>query len=199
MCTLFPKDTDLNLPDSDIRYFPDFLMTEKADFYFNRLKKDIPWQQDEIKVFGKIYPQPRLTALYGNNGKPYTYSNITMQPHDFTDILLEIKKKIETKSDVTFTTCLLNLYRHGKDSNGWHADNEKELGRNPVIASITLGQERYFHLKHRTDKNLRQKILLKHGSLLLMQGATQQHWLHQIPKTAKPVGERINLTFRVIV
>lgn len=199
MCTLLPKDTDLNLPDSDIRYFPDFLMAEKADFYFNRLKKDVPWQQDDIKVFGKIYPQPRLTALYGNNGKPYTYSNITMQPHDFTNILLEIKKKVETKTDVTFTTCLLNLYRHGKDSNGWHADNEKELGPNPVIASITLGQERYFHLKHRTDKNLRQKILLEHGSLLLMQGATQHHWLHQIPKTAKPVGKRINLTFRVIV
>lgn len=159
----------------------------------------MPWQQDDIKVFGKIYPQPRLTALYSNNGKPYSYSNITMQPHNFTEVLMEIKKKIETKTDVAFTTCLLNRYRHGKDSNGWHADNEKELGENPVIASVTLGQERYFHLKHRTDKDLRQKLLLQHGSLLVMQGATQNHWLHQIPKTTKPIGERINLTFRVIV
>ena len=189
----------LNLPDSDIAYFPDFFSKRKADAYFEHLKKEVPWQQDDIKVFGKIYPQPRLTALYGNNGKPYSYSNIIMQPHDFTDVLLEIKKKIETKTDVIFTTCLLNRYRHGKDSNGWHSDNEKELGINPVIASVTLGQERYFHLKNREDKSLKHKLLLEHGSLLLMQGATQHHWLHQIPKTAKPIGERINLTFRVIV
>jgi len=199
MRRLFSKNTDLNLPDSDIRYVPDFLLTEKADFYFNHLKKEVPWQLDDIKVFGKTYPQPRLTALYGNNGKSYSYSNIAMKPHDFTDVLLEIKEKIENKTDVIFTTCLLNLYRNGKDSNGWHADNEKELGINPVIASVTLGQERYFHLKHRVDKSLKHKLLLGHGSLLLMQGATQHHWLHQIPKTAKPIGERINLTFRVIV
>lgn len=196
---LFPTTNRLDLPDADILYFPDFLREARADAYFKHFIEDVPWQQDDIKVFGKVYPQPRLTALYGNNGKPYSYSNITMQPHEFSDDLLNIKKQIETKTGVVFTTCLLNRYRHGKDSNGWHADNEKELGRNPVVASITLGQERYFHLKHRTHKNLRQKLLLKHGSLLLMQGATQHHWLHQIPKTARPIGERINLTFRVIV
>jgi len=199
MCSLFAKPIDLNLPDSDIRYYPEFLATEKADFYFKRLKQDIKWQQDDIRVFGKIYPQPRLTALYGNNRKPYSYSNISMQPYDFTEELLEIKKKIETKTDARFTTCLLNLYRDGKDSNGWHADNEKELGTNPVIASVSLGQERYFHLKHREERSLKHKLLLEHGSLLLMQGTTQHHWLHQIPKTAKSVGERINLTFRVIM
>jgi alkylated DNA repair dioxygenase AlkB len=90
------------------------------------------------------------------------------------------------------------LYRNGSDSNGWHADNEKELGKNPVIASVTLGQERYFHLKHKNDPRLKHKILLEHGSLLLMQGETQHHWLHQIPKTTRPIGQRINLTFRVI-
>ncbi len=189
----------LNLPDSDITYYPNFFSKDKADTYFEHFKREVPWQQDDIKVFGKVYPQPRLTALYSNNGKPYSYSNITMQPHDFTEVLMEIKKKIETKTDVVFTTCLLNRYRHGKDSNGWHADKEKELGKNPVIASVTLGQERYFHLKHRNEKDLRQKLLLRHGSLLLMQGATQHYWLHQIPKTSKPIGERINLTFRVIV
>lgn len=196
---LFPKTNRLNLPDADILYFPDFLSKDKADIYFQHFKNDVPWQQDDIKVFGKVYAQPRLTALYGNNGKPYSYSNITMQPHAFSEDLFAIKSQIETKTDAVFTTCLLNRYRHGKDSNGWHADNEKELGRNPVIASITLGQERYFHLKHRTDKNLKKKLLLEHGSLLLMQGATQHHWLHQIPKTARPIGERINLTYRVIV
>ncbi|MGB6151353.1 MAG: alpha-ketoglutarate-dependent dioxygenase AlkB [Pricia sp.] len=195
---LFPKTNRLNLPDADILYFPDFLYKDEADRYFRHFKEDVPWQQDDIKVFGKVYSQPRLTALYGNNGKPYSYSNITMRPHEFSDALLKIKKQIETQTDVLFTTCLLNLYRNGKDSNGWHADNEKELGLNPVIASITLGQERYFHLKHRTDKTLTKKLLLEHGSLLLMQGATQHHWLHQIPKTARPIGERINLTFRVI-
>ena len=189
----------IELPDSHIRYFPDSLDSKKADAYFQGFRNDVPWQQDNIKVFGKVYPQPRLTALYANNGKPYSYSNITMQPHEFSNDLIEIKNKIETKTDAAFTTCLLNLYRNGKDSNGWHADNEKELGRNPVIASITLGQERYFHLKHRNNKNLKHKILLQHGSLLLMEGATQHHWLHQVPKTAKSIGERINLTFRVIV
>lgn len=188
----------LNLPDSDIIYFPRFLDMDKANFYFEHFKAVVPWQQDDIKVFGKVYPQPRLTALYGNNGKPYAYSNITMQPHEFSEALLEIKSKIETETSALFTTCLMNRYRNGTDSNGWHSDNEKELGRNPVIASITLGQERYFNLKHREDKNIKHKLLLQHGSLLLMQGATQHHWLHQIPKTAKPIGERINLTFRVI-
>lgn len=188
----------LQLPDSDIIYFPDFIGKDMADVYFEHFKEDVPWQQDDIKVFGKVHPQPRLTALYGNNKKPYSYSNITMQPHEFTDALLEIKNKIETKTEARFTTCLLNRYRHGQDSNGWHADNEKELGKNPVIASITMGQERFFHLKHRSNKALKHKILLEHGSLLLMQGTTQHHWLHQIPKTAKPIGERINLTFRVI-
>lgn len=196
--SLFTEERSLELPDSDIIYFPKFIDTALANSYFKVFRNTIPWQQDDIKVFGKVYAQPRLTALYGNNGKPYSYSNITMKPHEFTQELLEIKQLIEKNTEVEFTTCLLNLYRDGKDSNGWHADNEKELGKNPVIASVTLGQERFFHLKHRTQKELKHKLLLEHGSLLLMKGKTQHHWLHQIPKTAKVVGERINLTFRVI-
>jgi alkylated DNA repair dioxygenase AlkB len=156
------------------------------------------WQQDDIKIFGKVYQQPRLTALFGTNGKPYSYSNITMQPHRFTKELLEIKQKIGFLCEAEFTTCLLNLYRDGKDSNGWHADDEQELGQNPTIASVSLGQERFFHLRHKKNKSLKHKILLEHGSLLLMQGETQHHWQHQIPKTAKPMGERVNLTFRVL-
>ncbi len=198
MESLFEEELKLQLPDSTIRYFPSFFSKKMSDGYFEVLRKTVPWQQDDITVFGKTYAQPRLTALFGNNGKPYSYSNITMQPHGFTPELLEIKNRIEQKTTVIFTTCLLNLYRDGQDSNGWHADNEKELGKNPVIASITLGQERLFHLKHRTRKELKHKLLLKHGSLLLMEGETQHHWLHQIAKTRKPIGERINLTFRVI-
>lgn len=194
----FPKRVNLKLPNSQILYYPHFLGHEEADHYLRIFKTTILWQQDDIKVFGKIYPQPRLTALFGNNGKLYSYSNITMQPRNFTDQLLEIKQKIEFLCEAEFTTCLLNLYRDGKDSNGWHADDEQALGLNPTIASVSLGHERFFHLRHKKDKSLKHKMLLEHGSLLLMQGETQHHWLHQIPKTSKPVGERINLTFRVI-
>ncbi|MUH38054.1 alpha-ketoglutarate-dependent dioxygenase AlkB [Zobellia amurskyensis] len=192
---LFRDKIHLNLPDSDITYYPNFMVKADATVFFDLLREETPWQQDDITVFGKTYAQPRLTALYGNNGKPYSYSKLVMVPHTFTPQLLNIKEKVETIAGVSFTTCLLNLYRNGKDSNGWHADNEKELGKNPIIASVTLGQERFFHLKHRTDKSLKQKILLEHGSLLLMKGATQEHWLHQVPKTTKIVDERINLTF----
>ena len=195
---LFSEPYDLDLLDSNICYFPGFLSTALADAYFNTLLTETKWQQDEIKIFGKTHPQPRLTALYASNSKSYSYASICMQPLKFTETLVEIKQKVEAVSTIKFTSCLLNLYRDGKDSNGWHADNEKELGKNPVIASITLGQERMFHLKHRSDKTLKHKILLQHGSLLLMQGETQHHWLHQIPKSARPMEKRINLTFRVI-
>ncbi|WP_297796556.1 alpha-ketoglutarate-dependent dioxygenase AlkB [uncultured Eudoraea sp.] len=192
------KKYKLPLPDSDISYFPNFLESEYASAYFKSLKSDVPWRQDEIKVFGKIYPQPRLTALYGTNNKSYSYSGIVMKPLPFNESLKAISKKLSKLTPVEFTSCLINYYRDGKDSNGWHSDDEKELGKNPVIASVSLGQERYFHLRHRKRKELKHKILLDHGSLLLMSGPTQHFWHHQIPKTAKSIGERINLTFRVI-
>jgi alkylated DNA repair dioxygenase AlkB len=188
----------LHLPDADIQYLPHFLASAEATHYFTALREQADWQEEEIKVFGKTYAQPRLTALYGNNGKPYRYSNITMVPAVFGPELLQIKKKVEEQIQVVFTTCLLNLYRDGRDSNGWHADNERELGPNPVIASVSLGAERYFHLKHNSLPKERYKLRLGHGSLLLMKGPTQHCWKHQIPKTAQPVAERINLTFRVI-
>lgn len=188
----------IKIPNSDIIYYPSFFKTEQATAYFDKLLKEIPWQQDDITLFGKTYAQPRLTALFGNNEKNYTYSNISMKPHSFPNTLLEIKHKIEETTKASFTTCLANLYRNGTDSNGWHADNEKELGMNPIIASVSLGQERYFHLKHKSDSSIKKKILLDHGSLLLMKGETQHHWLHQIPKTKKVIKKRINLTFRII-
>jgi alkylated DNA repair dioxygenase AlkB len=187
-----------NLPDADIIYYPQFFEKKEADAYLEQLTQEIPWQQDTIRVYGKSYPQPRLTSLFGNKGKSYSYSNIIMHPHEWNIQLNEIKSKIEKRIGTNFTSVLLNLYRDGNDSNGWHADNEKELGRNPIIASVSFGAERVFHLKHNSIVGLQQKICLEHGSLLLMQGSTQHFWKHQIAKTSKNIGPRINLTFRVI-
>jgi alkylated DNA repair dioxygenase AlkB len=196
---LFSEEkTTLHLPDAELIYIPNFINLQKANQYFKYLKLNINWQQDDITLFGKTYKQPRLTALYAENDRSYSYSNITMHPNPFPFELLQLKQLIETESDHKFTTALINLYRDGNDSNGWHADNEKELGEHPIIASLSLGAPRLFHFKHRHLKEERHKILLEHGSLLLMKGAMQKHWLHQIPKTKKNIGERINLTFRSI-
>ncbi|MCW5517398.1 alpha-ketoglutarate-dependent dioxygenase AlkB family protein [Muriicola sp. Z0-33] len=196
---LFPRSIQrLKLPESSISYYPGFFTTEEADHYLRKFMTDVLWQQDDITVFGKAYPQPRLTALYANNENSYSYSNVVMEPHPFTEELYNIKQRLKEVTPADFTTCLLNLYRDGQDSNGWHADDEKELGDNPVIASVSFGQERFFHLRHKWDKSLKHKILLEHGSLLLMAGETQHYWQHQIPKTSQAVRERINLTFRVI-
>lgn len=199
MNSLFPKDKiTFNLPDAEIEYYPNFFDSVRANELFEKLRNEIPWQQDSITVFGKTHPQPRLTALFGNEGKPYGYSNIVMQPHAWNALLMFIKNEIEEAVQEHFTTVLLNNYRDGKDSNGWHADNERELGRNPVIASVSFGAERSFQLQHNTIKEQKLKINLEHGSLLIMKGTTQHFWKHQIPKTAKPIGPRINLTFRII-
>ena len=199
MNSLFQSEPiQLHLPDAAIIYYPHFFDKNDADALFTQLKNEIPWQQDDIQVFGKIHPQPRLTALYGNEGKPYSYSNIKMQPHPWNLLLQKIKSYVENVAETNFTTVLLNYYRDGKDSNGWHADNEKELGTNPVIASVSFGAERIFQLKHNTLKDQKKNIVLEHGSLLIMKGTTQHFWKHQIPKTSKPIGPRINLTFRVI-
>ena len=199
MNSLFPSDKIIfNLQDADLEYYPNFFDINKSNELFQKLKTEVPWQQDDIKVYGKIYAQPRLTALYGNEGKPYGYSNIVMQPHNWSPLIMFIKNEIENVCSENFTTVLLNNYRDGRDSNGWHSDNEKELGRNPIIASVSFGSERVFQMKHNTIKELKQNIILEHGSLLIMKGTTQHFWKHQIPKTAKPISERINLTFRII-
>lgn len=199
MNLLFKSEPILfNLPDSEIIYLPSLFDKKEADAIFEQLITDIPWQQDDIRVFGKVHPQPRLTALFGNEGRSYSYSNIKMQPHPWNALLQKIKSQVESVSETKFTTVLLNQYRDGKDSNGWHADNEKELGINPIIASVSFGSERVFQLKHNTIANLKQNILLEHGSLLVMKGTTQHFWKHQIPKTSKIIESRINLTFRVI-
>ena len=199
---LFPQSNEfikLPLKNANVLYLEQFYNSETSNFLFNTLRKEIQWQQDNIKLFGKTYKQPRLTALYAENEKPYSYSNITMYPESFFKELEQVKSDIEEKIAHKFTTCLANLYRTGNDSNGWHSDNEKELGHNPVIASLSLGATRSFQLKHKTDSSLRFNIELPSGSLLIMKGTTQEFWKHQIPKTKKHVGERINLTFRTIL
>lgn len=199
MNSLFPSEKiNFDLPNAVIEYYPNVFDSAKAQLLFEKLYAEIPWQHDTITVYGKSHLQPRLTALFGNEGKPYSYSNITMQPNPWNALLMFIKNEVEEICQEQFTTVLLNLYRDGKDSNGWHADNERELGRNPIIASVSFGVERMFHLQHNTIAEAKQKILLEPGSLLVMKGETQHFWKHQIPKTAKPIGPRINLTFRSI-
>jgi alkylated DNA repair dioxygenase AlkB len=198
--TLFSNEKQqLRLPDADLEYIPDFLTKTVADMYYKLLLHDTNWRHDDITVFGKTYKQPRLTALFGESDQSYSYSNITMYPEPFTETLERLKQKVENQCSSTFNTVLLNLYRSGNDSNSWHADNEKELGINPTIASLSLGETRPFHFKHRKDKEHRYKINLKHGSLLIMKGAMQHHWLHQIAKTKRRVNPRINLTFRYLI
>jgi len=175
------------VPDAEIILYPNFLGQEQAVDFFQKLQSEIPWQQDSITVYGKTHAQPRLTALFGNEGKPYAYSNIVMQPHPWTPLLTFLKEEIEAVCEERFTTVLLNLYRNGQNSNG-----------NPVIASLSLGAERMFHLQHNTIKDAKLKINLTPGSLLVMKGTTQHFWKHQIPKTTKPIGPRINLTFRIL-
>ncbi len=187
------------LPNAELIYVPDFFSTQEANNYFRVIKDQTNWQHDDITVFGKTHKQPRLTALFGETNQTYSYSNITMHPEAFTKDLLSIKSKVEKFSDEKFNTLLINLYRDGSDSNGWHADNEKELGKNPIIASVSFGEERPFHYKHRTIKTERHKLQLEHGSLLIMKGEMQHYWLHQIAKTKRQIQPRINLTFRRLV
>ena len=170
---------------------------QEADFYLEQFSKSIAWKQEEMKMYGKIVKFPRLTAWYGDNDKPYSFSGITLQPHPWTKELKEIKSKIEPLSNEKFNSVLLNLYRDGTDSISWHTDAEKELGRNPVIVSVNFGAERTFQLRHMETKE-RIDISLTHGSLLIMMGELQHYWQHQVPKTKIVKTQRINLTFRAI-
>lgn len=196
---LFSNSSENLLPfNGESRYFPDFFRKEDGDEFFEKLKNQIEWKQEPIKIFGKSIMQPRLTALYGNPEKPYGYSGIIMHPLDWTDFLLEIKNRVEEKAETCFTHVLLNYYRDGKDSMGWHRDNEAVLGPNPTIASVSFGETREFQLRHYTEKKYKLKLSLGNRSLLIMSGSSQHYWEHQIPKTGKLLGPRINLTFRKI-
>jgi alkylated DNA repair dioxygenase AlkB len=174
-----------------------FFDKPSSDNYLKVLLDSIDWKQEKMNMYGKELLFPRLTAWYGDNDKPYSFSGITLQPQQWTKELLEIKRKVETKVDASFNSVLLNRYRNGNDSISWHTDAEKELGKNPIIASVNFGATREFQLRHIHTKE-KLSIELSHGSLLIMLGELQHFWQHQIPKTKKLVSERINLTFRII-
>ena len=178
-------------------FIPNFFSIEEGNYLFSRLDSTISWKQEKMNMYGKEVLFPRLTAWYGDSDRPYSFSGITLNPLPWTEVLLKIKKKIETKTSAIFNSVLLNKYRDGSDSISWHTDDEKELGKNPIIASVTFGGTRNFQLRHR-DTGEKINLELSHGSLLIMQGELQHFWQHQIPKTKKQVDPRINLTFRVI-
>ena len=188
----------LGLLDGDVVFYPAFFRAAEADRLLRELLTTTAWRQESIKLYGKPQNIPRLTAWYGEEGTGYTYSGIVNEPLPWTPSLLEVKQAVEVPDEVTFNSVLLNRYRNGKDSVAWHSDDEPEFGANPVIASVSFGGTRMFQFKHKKRKDLKASLELTHGSLLLMRGATQHHWLHQIPKTGKEVAERVNLTFRVV-
>ena len=181
--------------DGLIRLHEAAIAVADADRLFAELMAATAWRQEIATVMGRRVPIPRLTAWHGEAG--YVYSGIRMTPASWNRPLLELKAAAEACAVQAFNSVLLNHYRDGRDSVSWHADNEPGLGRNPVIASISLGAIRRFQLRHRASGQ-RLSLDLPHGSCLIMAGATQHHWLHQVPKTARPVGPRINLTFRAM-
>ena len=164
---------------------------------FNKLYQEIPWSQPQITLFGKTHPIPRQQCWMGDEHASYSYSNLQMKPKPWTDTVTFIKRFVETICNTTFNSVLINLYRDGNDSNGWHSDNEKELGTHPLIASFNLGESRAFKLKNKTTKEL-YAYQLDAGDLLIMKKGVQAEWLHTIPKTKKVKQPRINLTFRSI-
>ena len=180
--------------DGEAFYIPAFLPLERADAAFDELRRGVAWREEAIRIFGKQVLQPRQTAWYGD--RDYSYSNIVMQKRVWLPMLAELKSEVETSARVTFNGVLLNHYRDGQDSMGWHRDNEKELGERPVIASLSLGQSRRFVFRHRTDRSMKVEQTLEHGSLLVMRGLSQSAWEHALPKTTRSIGARINLTFR---
>jgi alkylated DNA repair dioxygenase AlkB len=190
---------EIPLRDADIHYYPCFFAQKTADWYFQTLQSEVPWERRELFFFGKRHLEPRLTAWYGDEGAQYSYSGTTRDPKPWTPPLREIKQAVEQVAGVWYNSLLVNLYRDGKDSVSWHSDDEAGLGRNPSIASVSFGAVRSFQLRHRQDKHLRHTIDLAHGSLLVMAGPTQHYWRHQVPKTSRVVEPRINLTFRRIV
>ena len=175
-------------------YIHDFFKASIADKLFLVLKKDVAWKQEKT-FYGNYFP--RLTAYYANEGVKYAYSGVVHDALPWPWYLKEVKERVEKEVGEPFNSLLLNYYRWGKDSIGWHSDNERELGTNPTVPSLSFGEERVFQLRH-PKTNEKKEYILKHGSLLIMGGTTQHHWQHCVPKTTKEIGARINLTFRNI-
>ncbi len=186
------KITHFDIPDAELTLYEYFFAREESDVYYRTLLDETPWVQEPITIHGKTHPTPRLTAWYGKrrNGDIENF---------FTSALQTIQEKVEQQSGIQFNTVLLNLYRTGQDSVSWHRDNEREYGTNPAIGSVSFGETRPFRIRHKFRKEVEQiEIPLAHGSFLLMAGPMQHYWEHSIPKTAKDIKPRINLTFRIV-
>ncbi len=182
--------------DGQCIYYPNFF----SEDFFSPLNELINWRQDKITLYGKTHNVPRLHAWYNDDDQSYSYSNINLPVNSFIKELNIIRTEIETKLGERFNSCLCNLYRDGNDYAAIHSDDETELGKNPIIASASFGEERKFVLKHRTNRGIEKKeILLENRSLVLMKGPLQHHWKHELTKTKKKIGPRVNLTFRNIV
>lgn len=196
----FEVDSDRNLlpKDGTVNYFGKVFSEEEANRYYEILLNTIRWKNDEAIIFGKKIVTKRKVAWYGDREFEYTYSKVTKKAHLWTPELLQLKQHIEEKCGETFNSCLLNLYHSGDEGMAWHSDGEKDLKKNGAIASLSFGAERKFGFKHKvTEETV--ALNLEHGSLLIMKGATQTHWLHRLPPTKKVHSPRVNLTFRTIV
>ena len=184
-----------NKNDAEIYYKHCFLNKDEADGLFVKILGATPWDKKHITLFGKKHLIPRMESWHGDGN--YKYSGIKHEAKGWTPELAFVKKRIEKFVDIKFNSVLANLYRDGSDSNGWHSDNEKELGENPIIASLSLGASRKFKLRNnRNGESI--DLILENGSLLIMAGSTQTYWKHTVPKTRQNVSPRINLTYRVV-
>lgn len=197
---LFNDDITANLLpyDGTVIYYGKVMSYARAQFYLEKLLEDIEWKNDEAVIFGKLIITKRKVAWYGDSDYLYTYSNTTKQALPWTKELLELKKLAEEISGTSFNSCLLNLYHDGNEGMAYHSDDEKSLGKNTTIASLSFGAERKFSFKHKQTKDSI-SVLLEHGSLLVMKDETQSHWLHRLPPSKKVTRPRVNLTFRTIV
>lgn len=190
---------EIDLPDGRLRLWPRAFEVGEAGELLAGLRQGIDWQPEEIVIFGARRPVPRLVAWHGDPSAHYTYSGTAHVPRPWTPELQRVRERVQGLTGARFNAVLLNLYRDGRDGMGWHADDEPELGAEPMIASVSLGATRRFCLRHRGRKDQKLDLSLEHGCLLLMAGSTQRHWVHAVPKTTRPVGERINLTFRLVL
>jgi alkylated DNA repair dioxygenase AlkB len=185
--------------NSYLLYADDFIPKLKCTSLIDSLKNSAKWREDKIHMFGKWHEQPRKVAFYGDKKITYTYSKIKMHTQGWSRETLDLTKRLKQEFELDFNTCLLNLYRHGEDYMSWHQDNEPELGDDPIIASISLGQERDFLFREKKNIKNKLKLTLGNGSLLLMMGKCQQEFQHALPKRKRQQGERINLTFRNVL
>ncbi|AYC33802.1 alpha-ketoglutarate-dependent dioxygenase AlkB [Pseudomonas cavernae] len=191
-------DSPLLLPNAELRFHPNWLEAATAERWLAELLAQTPWQQPQVTIHGRNHPVPRLLAWYGDAEASYRYSGLLHRPLPWTPLLAEIRRRVEGECGQPLNGVLLNYYRDGQDSMGWHSDDEAELGPNPLVASLSLGGSRRFDLRRTGQTRIEHSLELGHGSLLVMAGATQHHWQHQVAKTRKACAPRLNLTFRLI-